>query len=60
MPDTSIAFKRIATEQEGLITVRYTINYKRAVFPADEYPGIRDFYKKMFEMLNEQIVLKRN
>ncbi|MCO5950598.1 DUF3857 domain-containing protein [Mucilaginibacter flavidus] len=59
MPDTSITFKRIVAEQEGLITVRYTINYRRAVFPADEYPGIRDFYKKMFDLLNEQIVLKK-
>lgn len=60
MPDTSIAFKRVVAEQEGSIMVHYTINYKHAVFPADEYPSIRDFYKKMFDLLNEQIVLKKN
>jgi hypothetical protein len=30
------------------------------LFTKDEYPGIRDFYKKMYEMLNEQIVLKKS
>lgn len=59
MPDTSITFKRVVAAAENAISVHYTINYKRAVFAADEYPAIRDFYKKMFEMLNEQIVLKK-
>jgi hypothetical protein len=60
MPDTSISFKRIVGEQDGEIIIRYTIDYKRAIFTADEYPAIRDFYKKMYEMLNEQIVLKKS
>lgn len=59
MPDTSITFKRIVADQDGSISVHYIINYKRSVFEAYEYPSIRDFYKKMFEMLNEQIVLKK-
>ncbi|MDB4922753.1 MAG: hypothetical protein JWQ54_4736 [Mucilaginibacter sp.] len=59
MPDTSITFKRIDAEEGGSILVRYLIDFKRAIFTADEYPGIHDFYKKMYEMLNEQIVLKK-
>jgi hypothetical protein len=59
MSDKSIIFKRIVAEQERDILVHYIINYKKAVFFKDEYPGIRDFYKKMYEMLNEQIVLKK-
>ena len=59
MPDASISFKRVVSEEEGAILVNYMITFKKAVFPPDEYPAIRDFYKKMFEMLNEQIVLKK-
>jgi len=59
MPDKGITFKRFVAEDEGDIVIHYTIDYKRSVFSKDEYPGIRDFYKKMYEMLNEQIVLKK-
>jgi len=59
MPDKSISFKRMIAEQDGVIIARYTIDFKRAVFSKTEYPAIRDFYKKMYELLNEQIVLKK-
>jgi hypothetical protein len=59
MPDQSIAFKRIVAEQDGEITIKYTINYNKSVFFKDNYVVIRNFYKKMYEMLNEQIVLKK-
>jgi len=59
MPDTSISFKRVVSEEDGSILVNYLVTFKKAVFTPDEYPAIRDFYKKMFEMLNEQIVLKK-
>lgn len=60
MPDKSITFKRVVSEQDGQILIRFNIDFGRSLFSVDEYPGIRDFYKKMFEMLNEQIVLKKN
>ncbi|MCO5950599.1 DUF3857 domain-containing protein [Mucilaginibacter flavidus] len=59
-PDKGISFKRIVSNEDGKIATYYNISLKRTQFSADEYPGIRDFYKKMFEMLNEQIVLKKN
>jgi len=60
MPDKGITFRRILAEQDGLIVVRYIIDYKKNLYSKDEYPSIRDFYKKMYEMLNEQIVLKKS
>jgi len=59
MPDKSISFKRVVAEQDGDILVHYVIDFKKAVFSKEEYPSIKDFYKKMFELLNEQIVLKK-
>jgi len=59
MPDKSISFKRVIAEQDGSIVVRYTINYKNAIYEASTYPDLHAFVKKMYELLNEQIVLKK-
>ncbi len=60
MPDKSISFQRIVNTSEGQIIVRYVIDFKKALYVQDEYPLLRQFYKQMFEMLNEQIVLKKS
>ncbi|WP_448702031.1 DUF3857 domain-containing protein [Mucilaginibacter sp. AW1-3] len=59
MPDQSMTFRRIVAEQDGAIIVRYTINCKKTIFLKEQYPEFHNFYKKMNEMLNEQIVLKK-
>ncbi|MDB5112417.1 MAG: hypothetical protein JWR67_3531 [Mucilaginibacter sp.] len=60
IPDKSISFKRIIAEQGGTIVVRYVIYYKKTIYFKEDYADIREFYKKMHEMLNEQIVLKKS
>jgi hypothetical protein len=55
-----ISFKRIIGEQNGAVVVRYVINRKRTFYSKEEYSGLYKFYKKMYEMLNEQIVLKKS
>jgi hypothetical protein len=60
IPDKSVAFKRLVIEQDGAIMVRYTINYKNAVYKKADYPDLHAFVKKMYELLNEQIVLKKS
>jgi hypothetical protein len=59
MPDQSISFKRIVAEQDGSIIVRYLIDYKQSVYFKENYLDLREFYKQMHDMLNEQIVLKK-
>jgi hypothetical protein len=60
MPDTSIALSRYLEVKNNLLQVKYTISTTRSVFTADEYEYVRNFYKKMAEIMNEQIVLKQN
>jgi len=60
MPDKSISFKRMVAADEGFITVHYVINYKKSIYRQSEYPVIYRYFKKMTEMLNEQIVLKKS
>ena len=59
MPDKSISFKRAVGEQDGYIVVYYLISYKKSTYPQADYPNIHAYYKKMTEILNEQIVLKK-
>ena len=60
MPDRSIIFKRIVAEDNGTLVVRFALTHKKTYYFSDEYQDLRGFYKKMYEMLNEQIVLKKS
>jgi len=60
MPDKSVSFKRFVGEQDGSIIVRYSINYNKPNYSKEDYPDFHEFFKKMHEMLNEQIILKKS
>jgi len=60
MPDKSFSFKRIVAEQDGMIMIRYTIAYNVPEYSKQFYPDFHEFFKKMTEMMNEQIVLKKS
>lgn len=59
MPDESIIFKRTVAEDDGTILVKYVLNHKKTLYFKEEYGDIRSFYNKMYDLLNEQIVLKK-
>jgi hypothetical protein len=58
-PDSSIVFLRQVAFSDGMINLRYQIQFKKALFSADEYPDFREFYKKMLSLLNEQFVYRK-
>jgi hypothetical protein len=60
MPDNSITFKRFVGEFEGTVIVNYAISFKKTKYARDDYSEVREFYKKMYELLNEQVVLKKS
>jgi hypothetical protein len=59
MPDTSITFMRYMEVKDNVLRVKYEINFTRPVFTADEYEYVKEFYKKMASIMNEQIVFKK-
>jgi hypothetical protein len=59
-PDKSIIFRRIVAAEDGSIAVRYAISYKKSIYFKENYPDLHVFYQKMYELLNEQIVLKKS
>lgn len=60
MPDTSISFTRYMEVKDNKLRVKYEISTTHSVFTADDYEYVKNFYKKMAEIMNEQIVLKKN
>lgn len=60
MPDSSITFRRLVAHDAENISVRYIVDYKKTTYPKEDYPEFYDFCKKMYEMLNEQFVLKKS
>ena len=58
--DKSIRFKRMLAQDGGSIQLKYEISITRTTFSRLEYPDLHEFYKKMYDLLNEPIVLKKD
>lgn len=58
-PDTSIVFTRMSGTSGNTLTVRYTLNFRHPYYLTDEYDYFREFYKKLFSLLNQQFVFKK-
>ena len=59
MPDTSIIFSSLMRVTDNELSVRIQLDIKKPIYSVEEYPYFQEFYKKLFEMLNEQIVFKK-
>jgi hypothetical protein len=59
-PDTSIIFRQTVGQVDNQVSIRYTITYKKTMYFKKDYPSFYQFFRKMYEMLNEQIVLKKS
>lgn len=59
MPDTSIILTRIAQQDRNAVSFRITLEIVASGYSVEGYPYLKQFYTKMYEMLNERIVLKK-
>jgi hypothetical protein len=59
MPDTGIVFTRIAQVEEDRLSLKITLDFNRPSYYIEEYPEFKEFYKKLFELLNEQFVYRK-
>lgn len=59
LPDKSIVFSRFMAANENKLNVRMTVEFKNSFYPVDLYEDFREFYKKLFSTLNEQVVIKK-
>jgi len=59
MPDTSIEISRRIAAENTVLSVRISLEFKRPYYTVEEYPDFKEFYKKLFDILNEQIVFRK-
>jgi Domain of Unknown Function with PDB structure (DUF3857) len=59
MPDTSIILVRKMQQDGNIISFRVTLDLLYADYIVEGYPYIKDFFKKMYAILEERIVLKK-
>ncbi len=58
-PDSSFFYKAAYSADKEAVYLSQLFEIKRAVFSQEEYPGIQDFYKRMFALMAEEIILKK-
>lgn len=60
-PDKDIVFTRsvVLDKESNTVTCTYSIEFKKSLYTVDEYPILYEVYKKLFEFLNEPVVLKK-
>ncbi|MBK7885192.1 MAG: hypothetical protein IPJ81_16420 [Chitinophagaceae bacterium] len=59
LPDTSMIVKRVISTAGSVANISVSIEIKKANYLIDEYFDIKEFYKRLFDLLNEQIVIKK-
>jgi hypothetical protein len=59
MPDTSIQFTRRVMAEKNQLVVRIAIEFKRPMYSTEEYADFKEFYKKLYDLLNEQFVIRK-
>jgi hypothetical protein len=59
-PDKTVIFIRelVKDDVTNKIISRVKMDFRKSHYTAEEYHDIKEFYKQMFDLLNEQIVLK--
>jgi hypothetical protein len=58
-PDSSFMFRRIVFSDSEGISVQQTFEIKQSFFYRDEYPGVQEFFKRIYDLMNEEIILKK-
>lgn len=59
MPDTSIVMSRVAQLSNGILMTKIQVDFKRPFYGAAEYAEFQEFYKRLFELINEQFVVRK-
>lgn len=59
MPDTSISFTRWVASEGKQLSVRIYLDFKKPYYSTEEYADFKEFYKKLFDLLNEQFAIRK-
>ena len=57
--DTSMIFKRQTIHEGDIFVFRYSFEIKRAIFSKDEYPAVQEYFRKIYGVIQEHLILKK-
>lgn len=59
LEDNSLSISRMLAVQGNVLSSRITLEFKRPFYSPEEYADLKEFYKKMYSLLDEQVVIKK-
>ncbi len=59
LPDTSIILSRVMQLDGRILSFRLTIDFRASGYAAESYPYIKEFFRQLYMILDERIVLKK-
>jgi hypothetical protein len=57
-PDKFTSFQRISQFKDGVLEVQIIIKFLNPFYTVESYPDLKEFYKQMYDLLNEKYVYK--
>ena len=58
-PDSSFFYQRFVSVKESQLYLKETFEIQRSVFGKEEYPNIQEFFKRIYALKSEEIILKK-
>ena len=58
-PDSSFYFNRSYSKDDESITISEVFEVKKCTFQKEEYPNIAEFFRNVYTLMEEQIILKK-
>ena len=57
--DSSMLFKREVLRQDNVLVFRNSFDIQRPIYSKEEYVGIKEYFKKIYGVISDRIVLKK-
>jgi hypothetical protein len=58
-PDSGFVYKRFSSTDSSTIYFTQAFEINRSIFEKGEYPGVQEFFKRMYGLMAEEIILKK-
>ena len=58
-PDTGMVFTRVVQVNENVASFRINVEFLKPFYSVQEYDAFKEFYKQLFDLLNEQFVIRK-
>lgn len=59
MPGRGVLYSRVMSASGNTLNLKINVDFKQPFYLASTYEDFREFYKKLMNSLNEQVVIKK-